>query len=48
MYEYCQRKRLLELHGMKRAVEVMDRKQNEKKAKAEAARAAARNAKGAS
>ena len=45
MYEYCQRKRLLELQGMKRAVEVMERKQTEKQMKAEAARAARRKTK---
>ena len=48
MYEFCQRKRLLERQGMKRAFEVVERKHTEKKAKAEAARAAARNAKEAS
>ena len=42
MYEYCQRKRQLEMQGMKRAVEVIDRKQAEKKKKAEEARAARR------
>ena len=40
MYEYCQRKRALEKQGMKRAVEVMERKQTEKKAQAAAARLA--------
>lgn len=45
MYEYCQRKRLLEMQGMKRAVEVMGRKQTEKQMKAEAARVARRKAK---
>lgn len=29
-HEFCQRKRLLELQGLKRAVEVMDRKKNER------------------
>ena len=45
MYEYCQRKRLLEMQGMKRAVEVMERKQTEKQIQAEAAKAARRRAK---
>lgn len=45
MYEYCQRRRLLEMQGMKRAVEVIDRKQAEKRKKAEEARAARRKAK---
>ena len=45
MYEYCQRKRLLELQGMKRAVEVMERKQTEKQIQAEQARAARRKGK---
>ena len=45
MYEYCQRKRKLEMQGMKRAVEVIDRKQAEKQKKAEEAKAARREAK---
>ena len=45
MYEYCQRRRQLEMQGMKRAVEVIDRKQAEKQKKAEEARAARRKAK---
>ncbi|KAF6235669.1 hypothetical protein HO173_006352 [Letharia columbiana] len=45
MYEYCQRRRYLEMQGMKRAVEVIDRKQAEKQKKAEEARAARRKAK---
>ena len=45
MYEYCQRKRYLEMEGMKRAVEVMDRKQLEKQRQADAARVARRKAK---
>lgn len=40
MYEYCQRRRQLEMQGMKRAVEVIDRKRLEKKKKADEARAA--------
>ncbi|KAL9130914.1 MAG: hypothetical protein Q9217_001017 [Psora testacea] len=44
MYEYCQRKRYLELQGMKRAVEVMDRKQTEKQRQIDTARIARRNA----
>ena len=31
MHEYCQRKRMLEMQGMKRAVEVIERKKLEKK-----------------
>ena len=45
MYEYCQRRRLLEMQGMKRAVEVIDRKQAEKKKKADEAREARKKAK---
>ncbi|MCJ1454680.1 hypothetical protein MMC28_005033 [Mycoblastus sanguinarius] len=45
MYEFCQRKRLLERQGLKRAVEVIDRKKTEKQMKAEEARAARRKAK---
>lgn len=45
MYEICQRRRQLEMQGMKRAVEVIDRKQAEKQKKAEEARAARRKAK---
>ncbi|KAL9103951.1 MAG: hypothetical protein Q9163_001057 [Psora crenata] len=44
MYEYCQRKRYLEMQGMKRAVEVMDRKKTEKQIQAEAVKTARRNA----
>ena len=42
MYEFCQRRRLLEMAGMKRAVEVIDRKQAEKQKRAEEFRAAKR------
>ncbi|KAL9639376.1 MAG: hypothetical protein Q9164_000958 [Protoblastenia rupestris] len=45
MYEYCQRKRYLEMQGMKRAVEVMDRKQTEKQLQVESSKAARRKAK---
>jgi len=45
MYEFCQRKRTLEMQGMKRAVEVIDRKQAEKQERAEETRAARRKAK---
>lgn len=45
MYEFCQRRRQLEMQGMKRAVEVIDRKQAEKQKKAEEVRAARRKAK---
>ncbi len=45
MYEYCQRRRQLEMQGMKRAVEVIDRKQAEKRKKADEARAARRKVK---
>lgn len=45
MHEYCKRKRQLEIQGMQRAVEVIDRKQAEKKKKAEEARAARSKAK---
>lgn len=45
MYEYCQRRRHLEMQGMKRAVEVIDRKQAEKQKKLEEARAVRRKAK---
>ena len=48
MYEYCQRRRQIEKQGMKRAVEVIDRKQAEKRKKAEEARAARKKAKGES
>ncbi|KAL2039547.1 hypothetical protein N7G274_007819 [Stereocaulon virgatum] len=44
MYEFCQRRRLLEMAGMKRAVEVIDRKQAEKQRKAEEFRSAKRKA----
>ncbi|KAL2056323.1 hypothetical protein ABVK25_003346 [Lepraria finkii] len=44
MYEFCQRRRLLEKAGMKRAVEVIDRKQAEKQKKAEEFRVAKRKA----
>lgn len=33
MYEFCQRKRQLEMQGLKRAVEVIDRKKAEKQDK---------------
>lgn len=45
MYEFCQRRRQLEKQGIKRAVEVIDRKQAEKPKKAEESRAARRKAK---
>ncbi|KAL9137153.1 MAG: hypothetical protein Q9175_001638 [Cornicularia normoerica] len=45
MYEYCQRSRQLEMQGMKRAVEVIDRKRAEKRKKAEKVGAARRKAK---
>ena len=45
MFEYCQKRRQLEMQGMKRAVEVIDRKHAEKKKKAAEARAAQRKAK---
>lgn len=35
MYEFCQRRRLLEQQGMKRAVEVIERKKAEKQKKVE-------------
>lgn len=38
MHEYCQRKRQLEMQGMKRAAEIVDRKKIEKEKQAEAAR----------
>lgn len=45
MYEFCQRKRTLEMAGMKRAVEVIDRKKAENQKKGEDFRAARRKAK---
>ena len=45
MHEFCQRRRQLETQGMKRAVEVIDRKKAEKQKKSEEARAARRKAK---
>ena len=45
MYEYCQRKRFLEMQGMKRAVEVIDRKRAEKTKKTAEASEARMNAK---
>ena len=45
MYEFCQRRRTLEKQGMKRAVEVIDRKQADKQRKVEEAKAARRKAK---
>ncbi|MCJ1256717.1 hypothetical protein MMC24_004541 [Lignoscripta atroalba] len=45
MYEYCQRKREMELKGMKRAMEIVERKKIEKERKAEEVRAARRKAK---
>lgn len=33
MYEFCQRKRQLEMQGLKRAVEVIDRKKAERQDK---------------
>ena len=44
MYEFCQRRRLLEKQGIKRAVEVVDRKQSEKQKKAEEFRVAEKEA----
>lgn len=44
MYEFCQRKRQLELQGLRRAAEVIDRKKTEKQIMAEEARAARRRA----
>ena len=38
MYEFCQRQRTLEREGVKRAVEVVERKRAEKKAAAMEAR----------
>lgn len=35
MHEYCQRKRVLEKQGMKRVVEVIERKKNEKRMEAQ-------------
>ena len=35
MYEFCQRRRVLEQQGMKRAVEVIERKKAEKQKKVE-------------
>ena len=40
MFEICQRRRQTEKQGIKRAVEVLDRKRAEKKKQAEEARAA--------
>ena len=45
MHEFCQRRRQLEMQGMKRAVEVIDRKQAEKQRIAEDIKAARRKAK---
>ena len=45
MYEFCQRKRQLEMQGMKRAAEIIDRKKIEKEKMAEEARAARRKVK---
>jgi len=45
MYEYCQRKRQMEKQGMKRAVEIIDRKKSEKRLKGGQARAAQSKAK---
>ena len=45
MHEFCQRRRQLEMQGMKRAVEVIDRKQAEKQKMAEDIKAARRKAK---
>ncbi|SLM36533.1 Cox20/FAM36A [Lasallia pustulata] len=45
MYEFCQRKRQLEMQGMKKAAEIIDRKKVEKEKIAEQARAARRKAK---
>ena len=44
MYEYCQKKRQLEMRGMERAVEVIDRKRAEKKKKTAEASEARRKA----
>ena len=40
MYEFCQRKRQLELSGLRRAAEVLERKRNEKSKQAQEAKAA--------
>ena len=45
MYEFCQRKRQLEMQGLKRAAEVIERKRTEKEIRAEEARTARRKAK---
>lgn len=45
MHEYCQRRRALEKQGIKRAVEIIDRKQADKQTKTQEARAARRRAK---
>ena len=45
MYEFCQRKRQLEMQGLRRAAEVIERKRTEKEIRAEEARAAKRKAK---
>ena len=45
MHEYCQRKRTLEKHGIKRAVEVIERKKTEKQLQAQEARDKRRAAK---
>lgn len=45
MYEFCQRKRQLEMQGLRRATEVIARKRTEKEIRAEEARVARRKAK---
>ena len=45
MYEFCQRRRQLEKQGIKRAVEVIDRKKAEKQKMAEDVKAARQKAK---
>ncbi|KAI9823293.1 MAG: hypothetical protein M1832_002517 [Thelocarpon impressellum] len=44
-YEYCRYKRRLEMQGMKKAVEIIDRKKAEREARAREAREARRRAK---
>lgn len=38
MHEYCQRRRVLERQGMKRVVEVMEKKRSEKQQEQQAAK----------
>lgn len=46
MYEFCQRKRLLEMQGMKRAVEVIDRKKAERQTRVDQTEMANQRSKG--